>query len=162
MIINQQMISQIHLPWFYSDPTRITSHSKALIGNKFSNFISHEIVSGNITATISDNLPNLHLFLSFCQILLSNNLTFMKEISQTLNKKILYLTVLIKIALTYFKLINKMLILYGFLFKQYELHLGYTCSIKKVNKCKLKFKTKPWITFALQKYISKSNSLKKS
>ena len=34
--------------------------------------------------------------------------------------------------------------------------------LKKVNKCKLKFKTKPWITPALQKSIlNKNNLLKK-
>ena len=38
-------------------PTRITSHSKTLIDNIFSNYISHEIISGNITATISAPLP---------------------------------------------------------------------------------------------------------
>ena len=38
-------------------PTRITSHFKTLIDSIFSNIISHEMVSGNITATISDHLP---------------------------------------------------------------------------------------------------------
>ena len=38
-------------------PTRLTSHSKTLIDNIFSNLFSHEVISGNITATISDNLP---------------------------------------------------------------------------------------------------------
>ena len=38
-------------------PTRITSHSKTLIDNIFPNYISHEIISGKITATISDHLP---------------------------------------------------------------------------------------------------------
>ena len=38
-------------------PTRVTSHSKTLIGNIFFNFISPEIISFNITATISDHLP---------------------------------------------------------------------------------------------------------
>ena len=34
--------------------------------------------------------------------------------------------------------------------------------LKKVNKCKLKFKTKPWITSDLQKSVSiKNNLLKK-
>ena len=42
-------------------PTRITSHSKTLIDNIFSNIISHEVISGNITATISDHLPQLLL-----------------------------------------------------------------------------------------------------
>ena len=38
-------------------PTRITSHSKTLIDNVFSNVFSFEAISGNITATISDHLP---------------------------------------------------------------------------------------------------------
>ena len=38
-------------------PTRITNHSKTLIDNVFSNFISLDLISSNITATISDHLP---------------------------------------------------------------------------------------------------------
>ena len=38
-------------------PTRINNHSKTLIDNIFSNFISPDIISGNITATISYHLP---------------------------------------------------------------------------------------------------------
>ena len=52
-------------------PTRITSHSKTLTDNIFSNYISHEIVSGNITATRSDHLPQ---FL-FVPNILSNSST---------------------------------------------------------------------------------------
>ena len=38
-------------------PTRFTSHSKTLIDNIFSNILSSEIISGNLTGTISDHLP---------------------------------------------------------------------------------------------------------
>ena len=38
-------------------PTRITSHSNTLIDNMFSNVIDPDIVSSNLTATISDHLP---------------------------------------------------------------------------------------------------------
>ena len=38
-------------------PTRIVDSSKTLIDNIFFNHISHEIVSGNICASISDHLP---------------------------------------------------------------------------------------------------------
>ena len=38
-------------------PTRLTSHSKTLIENIFSNILSSEIISGNLPATISDHLP---------------------------------------------------------------------------------------------------------
>ena len=89
----------------------------------------------------------------------------MKEIGQNLNKKILYLTILIKIGQTYSKLINKMLI---FLWSMESLLnninsiLDVHAPLKKVNKHRLKFKTKPWITPALQKSIfNKNNLLKK-
>ena len=38
-------------------PTRITSHSNTLIDNIFSNVIDLDIISSNLTATISDHLP---------------------------------------------------------------------------------------------------------
>ena len=52
----ESLASNSFIPYMLH-PTRITSHSKTLIDNIFSNYISHEIVSGNITATISDHLP---------------------------------------------------------------------------------------------------------
>ena len=38
-------------------PTRITIHSNTLIDNIFSNVIDQDIISGNLTATISYHLP---------------------------------------------------------------------------------------------------------
>ena len=38
-------------------PTRLTSHSKTLIDNIFSNIISPEAISGNLTSTTSNHLP---------------------------------------------------------------------------------------------------------
>ena len=42
--------------------TGLTSHSKTLIDNIFCNLTSHEVISGNITATISDHLPQFLFF----------------------------------------------------------------------------------------------------
>ena len=47
--------SNVVLPYIIH-PTRITSHSKSIIDNIFSNYISQEIISGNLTLTISDHL----------------------------------------------------------------------------------------------------------
>ena len=44
--------------------TRITSHSNTLIDNIFSN-IDPDIISGNLTATISDHLPQFANILDF-------------------------------------------------------------------------------------------------
>ena len=47
-------------------PTRITGHSNTLIDKIFSNVIEPDIILGNLTAIISDNLPQLaiipHIF----------------------------------------------------------------------------------------------------
>ena len=47
-------------------PTRITSHSKSIVDNIFSNYISQEVISGNLTSTISGHLPQFlitpHIF----------------------------------------------------------------------------------------------------
>ena len=37
--------------------TRITTHSKTHTENAFSNIVSHELISRNIAATISDHAP---------------------------------------------------------------------------------------------------------
>ena len=50
------LASNSFLPYILQ-PTRLTSHSKTLIDNIFSNAISHEATSGNLIATISDPLP---------------------------------------------------------------------------------------------------------
>ena len=42
---------------FILQPTRITRHSNTPIDNVFSNVIHPDIISGNLTATISDHLP---------------------------------------------------------------------------------------------------------
>ena len=55
------LASNSFLPCFLQ-PTRLTSHSKTLTDNMLSNVTSHEVIFGNITATISDDLPQF-LFL---------------------------------------------------------------------------------------------------
>ena len=71
MIINplkflDSFASNSFLPYILQ-PTGLTSHSKTLVDNIFSNVISYEVTFGNITATISDRLsqflfiPNVFL-----------------------------------------------------------------------------------------------------
>ena len=48
--------SNSFLPYILQ-PTRITSHSKTLIDNIFTNIIFPDSICGNLTATISDHLP---------------------------------------------------------------------------------------------------------
>ena len=59
--------SNLFLPYIIQ-PSRINSHSKCIIENIFSNFISQEIMLGNLTSTISENLPQFliapHIFVN--------------------------------------------------------------------------------------------------
>ena len=89
-------------------PTRLTSHSKTLIDNIFSNVISYEVISGNITATISDHLPQFFLFLMYFQTHPAKSQIFMKKTGLNLFSKTLLSTILIKIGLMFCNLTNKM------------------------------------------------------
>ena len=48
--------------------TRTTSHSNTLIDNIFSNIVDPDILSGNLTASISDHLPRLAIIPMFGNI----------------------------------------------------------------------------------------------
>ena len=112
-------------------PTRITSHSKTLIDNIFSNFISPEIISGNITATISDHLPQF----SFVPNILSNPSTqksnYYERGWSKFKQENFILDYFDKDWADLLRIDEENVNLYGFFFKQYKLYLGCTCSIKK-------------------------------
>ena len=104
-------------------PTRIISHSKTIIDNIFSNFISHKIISGNKTATTSDHLPQF----SFVPNILSNLSTqkfnyYERDWSKFKQEN--FIRDYIDNNWTDSKLINKMLIFLWILFKQSKLYLG--------------------------------------
>ena len=56
----------------------LTRDSKTLIDNIFSKVISHKVISGNITATISDHLPRFLFIPNVFQTHLAKNQVFMK------------------------------------------------------------------------------------
>ena len=141
-------------------PTRLTSHSKTLIDNIFSNILSSEIISGNLTATISDHLPQ---FL-FAPNILSNpsynrSNIFERDWSK-FNKENFILDYFEKNWSDVLQLDqqNVDLSIESFL-NNINSVLDSNAPFKRVKKYKLRFKTKPWITPALQKSISVKNSL---
>ena len=111
-------------------PTRITSHSKTLIDNIFSNYISHEIISGNITATISDHLPKF----SFVPNILSNPSTpksnFYERDWSEFKQENFTFDYFDKHWADLLQIDQQNICLsMDIFFKQNGLHLGYTCSI---------------------------------
>ena len=140
-------------------PTRLTSHSKTLIDNIFSNILSSEIISGNLTATISDHLPQ---FL-FAPNILSNpsynrSNIFERDWSK-FNKENFILDYFEKNWSDILQLDqqNVDLSIESFLNNMNSI-LDSNAPFKRVSKYKLRFKTKLWITPALQKSISVENS----
>ena len=91
--------SYMYLPYILH-PTRVTSHSQIIIDNIFSNYVSKEAVSGNLTSTISDHLPQVF----FIPSMLSDNLATKSNIFErswkNFNQADLSWITLIKIGVT--------------------------------------------------------------
>ena len=142
-------------------PTRITSHSNTLINNVFPNVIDPDIISGNLNATISGHLTQFAIIPNmFGNITDSKSNIYERDWSKFDQENFIldYFSVdwedLLKIneidadnsTKIYLDQINMLLDTYA--------------SLKKINKYKLKFKSKPWIiTSGLQKSIFVKNKL---
>ena len=79
-------------------PTRITDHSETLIGNIFSNVISVDAISGNLTATTSDHLPQSMIVPNVFSNLPSSISSVYEETVQILIKSNLCLATLLLIG----------------------------------------------------------------
>ena len=141
-------------------PTRLTSHSKTPIDNIFSNVTSHEAISGNATATISDHLQQ---FL-FVPNVLSNPSCEKSNIYERawseFVRQIIVLDYFDKDWSDVLQLDQQDVILSinSFIGNMNSI-LDEHAPLKRVNKFKLKFKSKPWVTPAIQKSISVKNNL---
>ena len=74
------------IPYFLQ-PTRLTGHSKTLINNIFSNVLSFETISGNITATISPHLPQFLFASNVLSNLLCNKSNILERDWSKYNKE---------------------------------------------------------------------------
>ena len=144
-------------------PTRITSHSNTLIDNIFSNVIDPDIISGNLTAPISDHLPQFSIIPNMFGNISGNKSNIYERDWSKFDQE--------NFILDYFS------VDWEDLFKTDELNadnstrmyldkinmlLDTYAPLKRINKYKMKFKSKPWITLGLQKSISVKNKLLKN
>ena len=144
-------------------PTRITSHSNALVDNIFSNAIDPEIISGNLTAIISDHLPQFSIIPNMFRNISGNTSNIYERDWSKFDQENFILDDffvdwedLMKTGKlnadnstrTYLDKINMLLESYA--------------PLKRINKYKMKFNSKPWITLGLQKSISVKNKLLKN
>ena len=141
-------------------PTRITSHSKSIIDNIFSNYISQEIISGNLTSTISDHLPQFLIELLIFPNAPNKISNIVGRNWSKFNRE--------EFILDYFAIDwphilklqnNDTNTSFQIFFDSMSRILDEHAPLKQLSKYKLKFKTKPWIAIALQKSISIKNKL---
>ena len=144
-------------------PNRITSHSTILIDNIFSNVIDPEIISGNLTATISDHLPQFAIIPNMFGNISGNKSKIYERDWSKFDRENFILDyfsadweVLLKIDEKNVDSSTKMYL------DRINMFLDTYAPLKRINKYKLKFKSKPWITLGLQKSISTKNKLLKN
>ena len=133
-------------------PTRITSHSKSIIDNIFSNYISQEIISGNLTSTISNYLPQFLIASHIFSNVPNKKFNIFELDWSKFNRE--------EFILDYFAIDwphilklqnNDTNTSFQNFFDSLNRILDKHAPLKKFSKYKLKFKTKPWITMALKK-----------
>ena len=141
-------------------PTRITSHSKSIIDNIFSNYIPQEIISGNVTSTISDHLLQFLIAPHIFQDAPNKKSNIFERDWSKFNRE--------DFILDYFAIDwphisklqnNNINTSFQNIFDSMKRILDKHALLKRLSKYKLNFKTKPWITMALQKSFSIKNKL---
>ena len=155
LLFNHNFTPQITLP------TRVTEKSATLIDNNFVNNPSFKYISGNITTSISDHLPQFIILENFKGSNLKReristtyrdfryfNIDSFKKDLQEINWNFATENNDIDLGFeTFFRLFNKTLDRYA--------------PIKKPTKKEEKIKSKPWITKCIQKSISIRDKLYK-
>ena len=142
-------------------PTRITGHSSTLIDNIFSNVFDPDIVSGNLTATISDHLPQFAIILNMFGNIIDNKSKICERNWSKFdgeNFVLDYSSVewedLLKTDELNADNSTKMYL------DQINMLLDTYAPLKRISKYKLKFKSKPWITLgSLKSIFIKTNYL---
>ena len=140
-------------------PTRVISNSKIVI-DIFSDIISTDIISGNLTAAISDHLSQFVIASEIFKNSPSNKSNYFERDWSNFNQE--------NFTLDYFSVNWKNVIdsktndvnhsLQNF-FDSVNDWLKIHAPYKKVIKYKLKFREKPWISSGIQKSISIKNSI---
>ena len=138
--------SNMVLPYIIQ-PTRITSHSKSIIDNIFSNYISQEIISGNLTSTISDHLPQFFIAPHIFSNAPNKKSNIFERDWSKFNRE--------EFIIDYFAIDwphilklqnNDTNTSFQNFFDSMNRILNKHPPSKRLSKYKLKFKTKPWIT----------------
>ena len=143
-------------------PTIITSHSNTLMDNIFSNVIDPDKISSNLTVTISDHLPQFSIISNMFGNISGNKSNIYERDWSKFDPE--------NFILDYFSVDWEDLLKTDELnadnstriyLDKINMLLDTYAPLKRINKYKMKFKSKPWITLGLQKSTSMKNKLLK-
>ena len=151
--------SYMYLPYILH-PARVTGHLQNIIDSIFSNYVSKEAVCGNLTSTISDHLHQVLFVVSMFSDNPNTKSNIFERSWTNLNQVEFFIDYFDKdwITILNIKHGNVNVSMKNFVNNMNHL-LDMHASFKKISKYKLKFKTKRWITAALQKSVFIKNSL---
>ena len=142
---------------YISTPSRVTTHSRTLIDNIFSNNIEDGLISGNIISTISDH---------YAQFLLMKNMKIKQKETTDIYRhdfknfnKVQFESELCNINWKSVLEINKKYVDFSFskFFETFNNLLQKHTSIKKLSNKDKKTMKKSWITKGILKSIEKKN-----
>ena len=143
-------------------PNRISSCCNTLIDNIFSRIIDPDIMSGNLTATISDHLRQFAIIPNMFGNITSNKSNIYERDWSKFDRE--------KFVLDYFSIDWEDLLTIIELnvdsstqryLEKINILLDTYAPLKRIDKYKLRFKSKPWINLGLQKSKSVKNELMK-
>ena len=142
-------------------PTRITTRSKTLIDNIFSNSLNSSYISGNITTSISDHLPQFLLIPNInIKDLLPKHHNLFKRDSTNFKKEDFILDLLdIDWNTTLQTNKNDPDFSFNQFYEKINCIIDNHLPLKKVSKKELKQQFKPWITTGIRKSIKVRDKL---
>ena len=144
---------------YISTPSRVTTHSRTLIDNIFSNNIEDGLISGNIISTISDH---------YAQFLLMKNMKIKQKETTDIDShdfknfnEVQFESELCNIDWKSVLEINKKDVDFSFskFFETFNNLLQKHAPIKKLSNKDKKTMKKPWITKGILKSIEKKNRI---
>ena len=141
-------------------PTRKRNHSKTLIDNIYSNVITPNNISGNITVTISDHLPQFLIAPDIFSNPSSRKLNIFERDRSKSDQENFILDYLSVDWENLIKSVNGNVDQSFVSFQtKFNLILDMYAALKKISKPKLEFRNKLWIPLGLQKAASIKNHL---
>ena len=154
------MVSSYNLLPYITLPTRITDRSQTLIDNIFSNSTSTNIISGNLTTSVSDHLPQFFIYPDFNKTFVPRKHNIHRRMTKNYEKVSFYNDF---INTDWNNIVNVTNEITNDSFNSFFLNfnklLDKHLPLKKMSNKNFKRRFKPWITKGILKSLKKRSDL---